>query len=335
MIRQKMRVCKVVKPGILSMVQDLGRRGHYSEGIPDGGAFDSVAFKLGNMALGNSLNAAGIEVLLGGLCLEFFEKTWTAITGGDLGPKIDNNPVPMWQTLPVIPGQKLAISGRRNGLRAYLLFAGGLDVPSFMGSRSTYLFLGRGGVRGRKLEKGDILNIFHSSEDVLPRRIPDRLRPIYGPPWRLRIVYGLQYELFTEESLERFESATWTVTSQTNRMGIRLQGPALEFKHRTGSQLHELGGRDLSNIPTEGNPLGSIQCPAGSELIIIGPDGPCEGGYAKLGTIISADFFLLGQIRPGDKLRFKSVPLEEAYKELHMQKSIFEEDLETIQENVF
>jgi biotin-dependent carboxylase-like uncharacterized protein len=330
-----MRICKVIKPGILSMVQDLGRQGHYSEGIPDGGAFDSVAFKLGNMVLGNSLNAAGIEVLWGGLCLEFFEKTWIAITGGDLGPKIDNKPAPIWQTLPVTPGQKLIFSGRRNGLRAYLCFAGGLDVPSFMGSRSTYLFLGKGGFRGRKLEQGDILNTSHFSEEVLPRRIPNGLRPIYGPPWRLRIVYGLQYKLFTEESLDRFELATWTVTPQTNRMGIRLQGPTLEFKQRSGSQLHDLGGRDPSNILTEGNPLGSIQCPSGSELIIIGPDGPCEGGYAKLGTMISADFFLLGQIMPGDKLKFRSVPLEEAYKELYTQKSIFEEDLDAIEDYIF
>lgn len=326
-----MKVCKVLKSGILSMVQDLGRQGHYSEGMPDGGAFDSVAFKLGNMLLGNPFDAAGIEVLLGGLCLEFFEKTWIAVTGGDLGPKINGNSIPMWQSLPLIPGQKLLFSGRKNGLRAYLLFAGGLDVPPFLGSRSTYLFLGKGGVRGRKLEEGDILSVFDSSGEVPLRRIPDGLRPLYGPPWQFRVVYGLQCKLFTEESLERFELETWSVTHETNRMAIRLVGPALEFRQPSGSQLRGIGGRDPSNIPTEGNPLGAIQCPAGPELIIIGPDGPCEGGYAKLGTIISADFCLLAQIRPGDKIRFESVPLEEAYRELYRQNSIYKKDLETIE----
>lgn len=326
-----MKACKVVKPGILSMVQDLGRQGHYSEGIPDGGAFDSVAFKLGNMLMGNPLDAAGIEVLLGGLWLEFVEKTWIAVTGGDLDPKINGNSIPMWQTLPVIPGQKLSFSGRKNGLRAYISFAGGLDVPLFLGSRSTYLFLGKGGFAGRKLEEGDILSTFKFSSKLPLQRIPDSIRPLYGPPWQFRVVFGLQYSLFTEESLMCFESETWSVAPETDRMAIRLQGPALEFKTPFGSQLHGIGGRDPSNIPTEGNPLGAIQCPAGPELIIIGPDGPCEGGYAKLGTIISADFYLLSQIKPGDKIRFKSVTLEEGYRELYRQKALYKKELELVE----
>jgi antagonist of KipI len=323
-----MRVCKVIRPGVLSMVQDLGRRGHYSEGIPDGGAFDAVAFKWGNRLLGNPLNAAGLEVLLGGLCLKFLEKTWIAVTGADLEPKIDQSPVPMWRTLAVSSGQELTFSGRRNGLRAYVLFAGGLEVPLFMQSRSTYLFLGRGGFKGRKLENDDILETADVSREVPTREIPAGLRPRYGPPWEFRIVYGLQYELFTEESPKVFESENWLVTPESNRMAIRLKGQALKFRQPSGSQLRGLGGRDPSNIPTEGNPLGSIQCPAGPELIVIGPDGPCEGGYAKIGTIISADFFLLAQIRPGDRVRFRSVSLEEAYRELNRETAIYEKNLE-------
>jgi antagonist of KipI len=327
-----MRVCEVIRPGVLSMVQDLGRRGHYSGGIPDGGVFDTVAFKLGNRLLGNPLGAAGIEVLLDGLCLKFLAKTRIAVTGADLTPKIDQDPVPMWRTLVVSPGQELIFSGRRNGLRAYVLFAGGLEVPYFMESRSTYLFLGKGGFKGRKLEKEDVLETSDVFWEILPLQIPDSLRPIYGPAWEFRIVYGLQYELFTEKSLEVFESEDWLVTPESNRMAIRLQGPALEFKQPSGSLFSGIGGRDPSNIPTEGNPLGAIQCPAGPELIVIGPDGPCEGGYAKIGTIISADFFLLSQIKPGDKITFKSVSLEEAYGELYRQNSIFKEDLELMKD---
>ena len=325
-----MKACRVVKPGILSMVQDLGRQGHYSEGIPDGGAFDSVAFKLGNMLLGNPLDAAGIEVLLGGICLAFAEKTWIAVTGGDLDPKINGNSIPMWQTVPVIPGQELSFSGRKNGLRAYVSFAGGLDVPLFLASRSTYLFLGKGGVEGRKLEEGDILSTFKFSRELPLQRIPDSIRPSYGPPWQFRVVFGLQHKLFTEESLTCFELETWSVSPETNRMAIRLQGPTLKFKTPFGSHPRDIGGRDPSNIPTEGNPLGAIQCPAGPELIIIGPDGPCEGGYAKLGTIISSDFHLLSQIRPGDKIRFKSVSLEEGYRALYRQNDLYKKELEPI-----
>ena len=329
MIRINMRVCKVLKAGMLSIVTDLGRRGYYSVGIPVSMAYDSVAFRLGNLILGNSLEAAGIEVLWGGLYLDFLDKTWIAITGADLGARIDDKPAPMWQTLFVTRGQRLIFSGRRNGLRAYLLFAGGLDVPHFFGSRSTYLLLAKGGYHGRRLEKEDVLNTYPPSKEPLSRRIPYRRRPIYTSTWSLRVVYGLQDKLFTESSIKRFESGTWTVSPDSNRVGIRLLGPTLEFKQRSGSILDNMGGRDPSNIPSEGNPLGAIQSPAGSQLIVIGPDGPCEGGYAKLGTIISADFSLLGQITPGDKVKFKSITFEEAYKELFIQKSIFE-DFEAI-----
>jgi len=326
-----MRVCKVLKSGLQSIVQDLGRHGHYSVGIPGSGAFDRVALKLGNKALGNPLEAAGLEVLWVGLSLEFLAETWIVITGGDLGPTIDQRAVPMWQVLQVYPGQTLTFSKRKTGLRSYLLFAGGLDVPSFLGSRSTYLLLDKGGYNDRKLESGDILDTFDSPRSRPCIRIPAGLRPNYGSPWRLRVVCGLQYHFFTDESLKRFESADWKVTPQIDRMGLRLEGPNLEYKEPSGSQIRRLGGRDPSNIVTEGNPLGAIQCPAGTKLIIIGPDGPCEGGYAKLGAVISADFSLLAQIMPGDIVRFESVSIEEAYNELHRQNKTFDEKFETIE----
>jgi biotin-dependent carboxylase-like uncharacterized protein len=320
---ENMKTCKVIRSGILSLVQDRGRPHHYSEGIPVGGAFDSVAFKLGNLALGNDLNAAGIEVLLGGLCLEFLEKTWIVITGADLGARIDDRPAPMWTTFPLASGQRLTFTDRRNGLRAYILFAGGIDVPYFMGSRSTHLALGKGGFKGRKLEKGDILETFFSSEAVVPRRLPSPLPPHYGPPWNLRMIYGQQDAYFTDSSLKLFELESWTATSAVDRRGLRLHGPPLEFKKTFGSG--SVGGSDPSNIPAEGHPLGSIQYPGKSLLIISGPDGPCCGGYAKIGTIITADYFFVGQIMPGDSIKFKPVSLEEAYEVLYQQKAMFED----------
>jgi biotin-dependent carboxylase-like uncharacterized protein len=320
-----MKVCRVIQPGILSTIQDTGRRGHYSQGIPESGAFDSFAFRLGNHLLQNSYQAAGIEVLLGGFCVEFLETTWIAITGGDLGAKIDGQPVPMWETVQVNPGQRLFFAARQKGLRTYLLFSGGLDVPCFLDSRSTYLFLKKGGFHGRKLEAGDLLETFPHPERRVACRVRTELRPLYRSPWQLRIVYGLQDKRFTESSLKRFESSTWTVTSEADRVGVRLKGFPLKFKTSVGPPLKKLGGIEPSNIATEGNPLGSIQFPGEDQIIIIGPDGPCEGGYVKLGTIISADFYLLGQVMPGDQVKFKSVTLDEAYQELYRQKRIGEE----------
>ena len=144
------------------------------------------------------------------------------------------------------------------------------------------------------------------------------------------MVYGLQYEHFTEESIERFHTVDWVVTPQADRMGIRLGGSALGFKSSSRDRRHVLGGNAPSNIPTEGNPLGSIQCPAGDELIVIGPDGPCEGGYAKLGTVIRADFPLLAQMKPGDLVRFEPVSLDTAYSELDSQMAMLEDDLEVV-----
>jgi biotin-dependent carboxylase-like uncharacterized protein len=322
---QSMEICRIIKPGIFTTVQDLGRRGFYSQGIPDGGAFDFLAFRMGNLLLRNSPQAAGLEILLGGLCLEFLQDTWIAITGGNLRPEMDGNSVNMWQTVAVERGQRVSFPGRSEGLRAYLLFEGGLDVPYFLGSRSTYVFLKKGGFQGRKLQKGDTLRSFLYSAGKPSKSVPKHLRPVYRPPWQLHIIYGLQVESFTESSLRLFESTSWTVTPESDRMGIRLSGQTLKFNEDVQPHSRQIGGSDPSNITTEGNPLGSIQVPGGSQLIIIGPDGPCEGGYVKLGTITSADFSLLGQILPGDQVRFEPVSLAEAYQELYKQRATCED----------
>lgn len=329
---QSIEISRIIKPGLFTTVQDLGRRGFYSQGIPDGGAFDSLSFRMGNLLLRNSPQAAGLEILLGGLCLEFLQNTRIAITGGNLRPEMDGNSVYMWQTVAVNRGQRLSFSGRSEGLRAYLLFDGGLDVPYFLGSRSTYVFLNKGGFQGRKLQQGDTLRSFLYPAGMPSKSVPTHLRPAYGSAWHVHIIYGLQFESFTPSSLKLFESTSWTVTPESDRMGIRLKGQTLEFNENVHSNARQIGGGEPSNITTEGNPLGSIQVPGGSQLIIIGPDGPCEGGYAKLGTITTADFPLLGQISPGDQVRFEPVTLEEAYKELYRQRAIGEdyEALESI-----
>jgi biotin-dependent carboxylase-like uncharacterized protein len=218
-------------------------------------------------------------------------------------------------------GQILALKGPPIiGVRAYLSFAGGIDVPEFYGSRSTYLLLGHGGYEGRKLGKGDILSSFETGiraglEDVNQYDIPT-----FSSPWRIRILFGLQRELFDAQTIQNFGEKKWTVTDKANRVGLRLGGQEVKYQIRDGAIDSGIGGINPSNIPTEGNPLGSIQCPSETELIVIGPDGPCEGGYAKIGTIITADFHLLGQVKPGDDIFFNPIEYSQAYRALHDQK---------------
>jgi biotin-dependent carboxylase-like uncharacterized protein len=316
-----MKVCEVLDPGMLCTIQDLGRKGYYSIGIPNSGAFDQISLKYGNAILKNNANDAGIEVLWGGLRLAFMAETIIAITGADMHPKVDDAAVPMWRPIEVKKGQILTLKGPpQTGVRAYLAFAGGIDVPEFYGSRSTYLLLGRGGYEGRRLEKGDILS---SSESVKKAKLEDANQyviPTFSYPWRIRILYGLQKELFDAQTLQDFGDKKWTVTDKANRVGLRISGQEVKYQIRDGLIDSGIGGINPSNIPTEGNPMGTIQCPSENELIVIGPDGPCEGGYAKIGTVITADFHLLGQVKPGDDIFFIPIEYSEAYRALHDQK---------------
>jgi len=306
---------------MLCTIQDLGRKGYHSIGIPNSGAFDQISFKYGNAILKNNANDAGIEVLWGGLRLVSMEDTIIAITGADMQPKLDDAAVPMWRPIPVKKGQVLTLKGPPEiGVRAYISFAGGIDVPDFYGSRSTYLLLGRGGYEGRKLEKGDILSSFATANWTVLENMNQYVIPTFSYPWRVRILLGLQKDLFDAQTIQNFGDKKWTVTDKANRVGLRLGGQEVKYQIRDNLIDSEIGGINPSNIPTEGNPMGAIQCPSETELIVIGPDGPCEGGYAKIGTIITADFHLLGQVKPGDDIFFKPIDYSEAYRALHDQK---------------
>ena len=316
-----MKVCKILDPGMLCTIQDLGRKGYYSIGIPNSGAFDQISFKYGNAVLKNKTNDAAIEVLWGGLRMAFLEETIIAITGADMHPKVDDAAVPMWRPIAVKKDQILTLKGPPEiGVRAYLSFVGGIDVPEFYGSRSTYLLLGRGGYEGRKLEKGDILSSFEAGNGSGSEDVTQYVIPTFSHPWRIRILFGLQKELFDARTIQYFGEKKWTVTDKANRVGLRLDGQEVKYRIRDNAIDSGIGGINPSNIPTEGNPMGSIQCPSETELIVIGPDGPCEGGYAKIATIITADFHLLGQVKPGDDIFFKPIEYSQAYRALHDQK---------------
>ncbi len=315
---------EVLSGGPQTTVQDLGRPGFLHTGMPPSGAFDSFSLRIGNLLVGNNPGGrylvgrdpgdAGLEVLLMGCRLRATADHVIAVTGGDLDPTLNGEPLPMWEAIQVRVGDELAFRAPRRGVRAYLAIAGGIDVPTFLGSRATNVRAAVGGVEGRGLKTGDRLRIGEprqSAGDLEGRRWPEEERPIQGTPWTVRVVLGPQDHLFQPGSVETFLTTDWKLSPISDRMGCRYIGPKLEFLPRP-DYLVEQAGSDPSNIVDDGTPLGGIQVPSGLEPIIMGADVPSFGGYAKIATVISSDIGVVGQGKPGDIVRFQAVPAAEA-----------------------
>ena len=232
-----------------------------------------------------------------------------AITGGDLGPTLDGKAVPNYQAVAVKSGQVLKFTAPKTGCRAFIAFAGGLDIPVTMGSRSTYMKAKIGGFQGRKLEKGDQIG-FRAPVDTLPHMEDRALRPEFAPKpvYTLRVVLGPQDDAFTDAGIDTFLSGTYTVTPEFDRMGCRLDGPVIAHK-------------DGGDIISDGIAFGAIQVPsAGTPIIMLG-DRQTTGGYTKIATVITADFRTLAQLKAGDKVQFVKVPVEYAQGLLLAQRS--------------
>ncbi len=293
---------EVVAPGILTTVQDLGRFGCVRYGVAPSGALDGFAARIGNLLVENPENAAILEITLMGLRLKALREVVVAITGGNLRPMRDREPLTMWQALLIREGEVLAFAGPAGGFRAYLAIAGGIQVPLVMGSRSTNLSSGFGGFDGRPLRKGDIL-CSDSAESALrfaERVFPPNWIPSYPSCWQLRVVWGPQDDQFSEEGRQTFVSETFSVSPDSDRTGIRLKGPVVSRK----AGLEE-------SIISEGIVSGAIQVPGdGQPIIILGETA--SGGYRKIATVISADLPLLGQITPGDEVSFEAVSMDAA-----------------------
>jgi biotin-dependent carboxylase-like uncharacterized protein len=314
----------VLEGGPQTTVQDLGRPGYLGTGMPPSGAFDSFALRIANLLVGNNSGDrymvgrdpgdAGIEILLIGCRLQALHDHVVAVTGADLTPTLNGRSLPMWQAVRVVPGDVIAFLGPRSGARAYMAVAGGIDVPTFLGSRATNVRAFVGGVEGRALKKGDTLSIGvprEPADRAVGRMWPAAHWPAYGAPWRIRVVLGPQNHLFTPESVRTFLSADWKVSPISDRMGYRYIGPKLDFLPRP-QYLEDQAGSDPSNIVDDGTPLGGIQVPSGLEPIVMGADMPSIGGYAKIATVISCDIGMIGQGRPGEIVHFTAVPPDEA-----------------------
>lgn len=293
---------RVIRPGLLTTVQDLGRTGFQRFGVSVSGAMDPWALLAGNRLVGNPDQAAGLEIMLQGPELLFETEAAIAITGGDLSPTLDGRALPMWTAVAVKTGSKLSFGDRRNGSRAYLTVAGGIDVPLVLGSRATHLRSRIGGLQGLALGRQDILLCGQPPAAGLPsigRSVPATLRPFYSASPTLRVVAGPQHELFSPEALGSFLSGPYLLTNHSDRMGYRLTGPSVE---RTGA----------SDIVSDATCLGAIQIPASGQPILLMADRPTTGGYPKIAVVISRDIPLAGQLVPGDRLRFSFVDLSEA-----------------------
>jgi biotin-dependent carboxylase-like uncharacterized protein len=302
---------EVVKPGLATSVQDTGRTGYYNVGIPPSGALDLYALRAANLLVGNDEHAAALECTLLGPQLLFHVDTLIAVTGADMQPKIDGVPHAGHTALRIKAGSTLTFDYVKGGARAYLAVAGGIDVPIVLGSRSTYALGAFGGHEGRRLQKGDRLAL---GRERGPARegtaVPEPLRTPLAREVELRVLPGLYHHRLSDESAATFFEDTWTVAPEADRIGYRYkQGRPLTFRER---EQPFGAGADPSNIVDACYPIGSIQVPAGLEPIILHRDAVSGGGYATIGTVISADMDLIGQMQPNHHARFVPVTMSQA-----------------------
>ena len=302
---------KVLKPGLATTVQDAGRKGYYNVGIPLSGALDQYSFRAANLLVGNDEGAAVLECTLMGPELEFQRDAVIAVTGSEMAPKLNGTLAPRNEVIAVKAGTVVSFDFMRLGARAYIAVAGGIDVPVILGSRSTYGLGAFGGFQGRKLQAGDIVPLgAPKGAAKVGKRLPDGLAMPLPKELELRVVPGLYFHRITDESAQTFFEDTWAVAPEADRIGYRYkQGRPLKFRDRK----QPFGaGSDPSNIVDAGYPYGSIQVPGGLEPIILHRDAVSGGGYAMIGTIISADMDRIAQMQPNNKARFVKVDLDGA-----------------------
>ena len=303
---------KVIKPGLSTTVQDLGRPGYYHIGIPLSGGMDRLALKAANLLVGNKEGAAVLEATFMGPELQFTEEATVAVTGAELPPKVNGEPRASWTSFKVKKGQTLSFDFLKKGARAYIAISGGIDVPVVLGSRSTYTLGALGGFKGRKLEAGDKLPVGKGRAAKEGRTIPEKLRRAPGTPAELRMLPGLYWHRITKGSGQQFFEDTWKVAPEADRIGYRFKGgKPLDFVPR---EAPFGAGSDPSNIVDACYPYGSIQVPSGTEPIVLHRDAVSGGGYFMLGAVISADMDLIGQLQPHTQARFVQVTMAQALK---------------------
>jgi biotin-dependent carboxylase-like uncharacterized protein len=306
----------VKAPGLATTVQDLGRPGYYHLGIPLSGGMDRFALRAANLLVGNDEGAAVLEAVFMGPELEFSADATVAVTGAELPPKVNGEARETWTSFRVKAGQVLSFDFLKKGARAYIAVSGGIDVPVVLGSRSTYALGALGGHEGRKLQAGDQLPVGAAAKAAKEGvSIPAALRRGPGSAVELRMLPGLYWHRITDGAGAQFFADTWKVAPEADRIGYRFKGgKALEFVPRTPPFG---AGSDPSNIVDACYPYGSIQVPGGTEPIVLHRDAVSGGGYFMVGTVISADMDLIGQLQPHTPTRFVEVDMKAALAARH------------------
>jgi len=282
---------RVIKPGMLTTVQDLGRWGLQSRGVPVAGPMDPCSHRIANALVGNTRDAAALEVTLLGPELEFDDERVVAIAGAEFDVRIDRTSVPTRAPFVAAAGARLTFGARRRGTRAYLAVAGGIATPPVLGSRATHVISATGGLEGRALRAGDVVPLAAAPRaqgagapvaPIVP--LPDRQAVV-------RVMEGPQRDYFSADALDVLQSAEYTIGQDSDRMGFRLHGPPLS--HSRGP-----------DIISDATPLGVLQVPASGQPILLMADRQTTGGYPKIATVITADLAVAGQLGPGDAIRF-------------------------------
>ena len=318
---EKLEAFEILEPGILTTVQDIGRYGFSQYGVPPSGALDPYSFRIANLLVGNEEEEACLETMVMGLKLKALREVVIAITGGNLSPTLNGEPFDMWRTHLLVEGDVIAFKRVHEGCRAYLALSGGFVVPKIMGSSSTYLSGKFGGLEGRALRRGDILYTLDrpSSLNKIGLRFPSDWIPSFDKEVILRVVPGPQDLHFTGKGFQTFCTSSYQVTPQCDRMGVRLEGPKIERRF----DVEE-------SIISEGLISGAIQVPGDGKPIII-LNELVTGGYTKIATVISTDLTRVAQLKPGDRVHFEPISIEEAHRLIREEEERFKEFKEILQ----
>lgn len=291
---------RIVKPGLFTTIQDNGRVGFQRYGMPVAGAMDDFSFRIANILVGNDQYEAVLEATFMGPTIEIGFDGFIAITGANMSPKLNGKEIKMWRSIQVRQGDVLTLAGASEGVRTYIAFSGGLDVPKIMNSKSTYVRGNLGGFKGRKLQEGDEIPVDTSnSKAEAGKYVSPGYIPRYSKNNVVRVVLGPQDDHFPPESIETFLNSEYKITAEADRMGYRLEGP----------KLTHVKGPD---IISDGIVFGSVQVPGHGSPIVMMADRQTTGGYTKIATVIWADLPTMAQMGPGDTVCFQSVSIEEA-----------------------
>ncbi|MBU2643935.1 biotin-dependent carboxyltransferase family protein [bacterium] len=303
---------EVIQPGLETSVQDYpGRIGYWNQGFPPSGPMDSWSFRLANILVGNEPGDAGFECQFNGPTLKFGVDSVIAVTGANMNPKLDNNPIPMWESVAVKQGQVLQLSFATTGARSYIAFAGGIKTTPWLDSRSTFHKAGVGGMEGNAIKKGQTIPL-GTGQGKPGRKVKEDCKPVISTDktWMIDVVAGPNDDWIDAEGHKRFLTSDWKLSAKSDRTGFRLDGPDWTFTDKAHNKSPEHGS-EPSNIIDQGYPVGAINL-AGQTPIILVNDGPSMGGFINPYTVPSSSFWKLGQSKPGEIYHFNVISVDAA-----------------------